>query len=50
MFDQDNVPDKFEYSRYLFAGYCMNTIGRRYMFITPESLRVNSSKDVQLTP
>ena len=38
MFDQDNVPDKFEYSRYLFAGYCMNTIGRRYMFITPEGV------------
>ena len=31
------LPDKFEYSFYLFAGCCMNIIGRSYMLITSGS-------------
>ena len=35
------LPDKFEYSFYLFAGCCMNIIGRSYMLIASGSQRVN---------
>ena len=37
MLDRENdrlLPDKFEYSRYLFAGQCMVIIERSYM-LTP---------------
>ena len=37
MLDRDNdrlLPDKFEYSRYLFAGQCMVITERSYM-LTP---------------
>ena len=43
MIDQDQDQDnnfylsKFEYSCYLFAGCCMDIIGRSYMLITSES-------------
>ena len=44
MIDQDNnfYLSKFEYSHYLFAQLCMNIMGRSYMLITSESLRVKS--------
>ena len=37
------LPDKFEYSHYLYAGWHTDIIGRSYMYvlITSESLRVN---------
>ena len=35
------LPDKFEYSFYLFAGYCMDIVGRSYMLIASGSQRVN---------
>ena len=28
------LPDKFEYSHYLFAGQCMDTMGKSYILIT----------------
>ena len=31
------VPDKFEYSHYLFARECMDIVGRGYMLITSGS-------------
>ena len=31
------LPDKFEYSQYLFCGWCMDIIGRIYMLITSGS-------------
>ena len=31
------LPDKFEYSFYLFAGCCMDIIGRSYMLIASGS-------------
>lgn len=31
------LPDKFEYSRDLFAEYSIDLIERSYMFVTPES-------------
>ena len=34
------LPGKFEFSQCLFAGYCMNTMGRSYMSITSGSQRV----------
>ena len=43
MLDQEKqyLPDKFEYSFYLFAGCYMNIIGRSYMLIASGSQRVN---------
>ena len=43
LLDQEKqfLPDKFEYSFYLFAGYCMDIVGRSYMLIASGSQRVN---------